>query len=111
MNAALTQMVSHPRVLHFITFLPSSISDSVIVTPHIHVLSSRRWAFLMRCLHVPLDGTALVAGTWARVGTASAVLVEGTKLKVSVTAMLVAMLVVQVVRVAIGMLALRGLAT
>ena len=65
----------------------------------------------MQCLCVPSDGTALVAGTWARVGTASAVLVEGTKLEVSVMAMLAAMLVVQVMRVAIGMLALRGLVT
>ena len=53
----------------------------------------------------------LVAGTWARVGTASAVLVEGTKIEVSVMAMLAAMLVMQVVRVAIGVLALRGLVT
>ena len=41
-------MVSHPGVWHFITFFPSFISRSVIVIPHVHALSCKSRAFLIR---------------------------------------------------------------
>lgn len=55
------------------TLVPSSISELVIVTPHVHALRSRRCAFLTRCLRAPSDGTALikalVAGAWVGSGS------------------------------------------
>ena len=61
----------------------------------------------MRCLRVPSDGMVLVAGTWAGVDVASAVLAEGIIIEGRVMAMLAVMLVGQVVGAAVGVLALR----
>lgn len=51
---ALTHMVSHPGAWHFITFIPSFISRSVIVIPHVHALSCKSRAFLTRRCRVPV---------------------------------------------------------
>ena len=51
---ALTHMVSHPGTWHFITFIPSFISRSVIVIPHVHALSCKSRAFLTRRCRVPV---------------------------------------------------------
>lgn len=47
-------MVSHPGTWHFITFIPSFISRSVIVILHVHALSCKSRAFLTRRCHVPV---------------------------------------------------------
>jgi hypothetical protein len=75
-NVALTQTVSHPSVLHFITFWPSWISESAIVTPQTHTLSWRSCAFLIRNLRPPSDGAALVTGN--RSGVIARALVRTT---------------------------------
>jgi hypothetical protein len=41
-----TQTVSHPATRHFMMFCPVLISESVIVTPQVHMFKLRTFAFL-----------------------------------------------------------------